>query len=40
MAEEQGIALILGSLIAWGIGHITDGALFVYQYIFLVNGSM
>lgn len=31
----QGIALILGSLIAWGLGHISDGALYVYQYIFL-----
>jgi hypothetical protein len=34
-AQQQGIALILGSLIAWGLGHISEGALYVYQYIFL-----
>jgi MFS family permease len=33
--SANGIALILGSLIAWGLGHISNGALYVYQYIFL-----
>jgi len=33
--SANGIALILGSLIAWGLGHIQNGALYVYQYIFL-----
>ena len=39
-AHAQGIALIIGSLIAWGLGHIRNGQLYVYQYIFLVNGAM
>lgn len=36
----QGIALIGGSLIAYGLGHVTDGSLYIFQYIFLVNGSI
>jgi hypothetical protein len=39
-ADLQGIALILGSLIAFGLGHVTNGSLYRYQYIFLVNGSV
>jgi hypothetical protein len=39
-ADGKGIALIIGSLIAWGLGHIRNGQLYVYQYIFLVNGAM
>ena len=38
--SANGIALILGSLIAFGLGHVTTGPLFRYQYIFLVNGAM
>ena len=38
--SANGIALILGSLIAWGLGHISNGALYVYQYIFLGESSL
>lgn len=38
--SANGIALCLGSLIAYGLGHIRDGQLYVYQYIFLVNGTI
>ena len=40
MLRLQGIAVIVGSLIAYGLSHITNGALHIYQYIFLINGAM
>jgi MFS family permease len=40
--DGQGLAILFGSLIAYGLGHLEGKStgLFVYQYIFLVNGVM
>jgi hypothetical protein len=32
--------LILGSLLAYGLAHIKNTALYTYQWIFLVSGLM
>lgn len=42
IADWQGLAILLGSLIAYGVGHLEGKGtpLFVYQYIFLINGAM
>jgi MFS family permease len=38
--SANGVATCLGSLIAFGLGHITHGHLFRYQYIFLTTGAI